>query len=42
MLEKYRKLLPKFYDMIDMSFLDVEGKKAYTQGIALRLEMIFP
>ncbi len=38
MLEKYRKLLPKFYDMIDMSFLDDEGKDAYKQGLTSRLE----
>ena len=38
MLEKYRKHLPKFYDMIDMSFLDDESKEAYKQGITSRLE----
>ena len=38
MLEKYRKLLPKFYDMIDMSFLDDECKDAYKQGLTLRQE----
>ncbi len=38
MLEKYRKLLPKFYDMIYMSFLDDESKEAYKQGITSRLE----
>lgn len=32
MLEKYRKLLPKFHSMIDMSFLDDESKEAYKQG----------
>ena len=37
MLEKYRKLLPKFYDMIDMSFLDDGSEEAYKQGIASRL-----
>mgnify|MGYP004673926833 FL=1 len=26
MLEKYRKLLPKFLDMIDMSFLEDKSK----------------
>ncbi len=40
MLEKYRKLLPKFYDMIDLSFLDDESKLAYKQSITLRLERI--
>jgi len=39
-LEKYRKLLPKFHDMIDMSFLDDESKEAYKQGITSRLERI--
>ncbi len=38
MLERYRKLLPKFYDMIDMSFLDDESTEAYKQGITSRLE----
>ena len=38
MLEKYRKLIPKFYDMIDMSFLDDESKDAYKKGITSRLE----
>lgn len=38
MLEKYRKLLPKFYDMIYMSFLDDEYKDAYKQDITSRLE----
>lgn len=40
MLEKYRKLLPKFHSMIDMSFLDDECKEAYKQGITSRLERI--
>ncbi len=40
MLEKYRKLLPKFHDMIDMSFLDDESKVAYKQGLTSRLERI--
>ena len=40
MLEKYRKLLPKFHDMIDMSFLDDECKETYKQGITSRLERI--
>lgn len=38
MLEKYRKLLPKFYDMIDMLFLDDESKEIYKQGITSRSE----
>ena len=42
MLEKYRKPMPKFYDMIDLSFLDDECKNAYKQGITSRLERIFP
>ena len=40
MLEKYRKLLPKFHSMIDMSFLDDESKEAYKQGLVSRLERI--
>ena len=40
MLEKFRKLLPKFHDMIDMSFLDDESKEAYKQGLISRLERI--
>lgn len=41
MIEKYRKLLPKFHDMIDLSFLDDESKEAYKQqGITSRLERI--
>ena len=40
MLEKYRKLLPKFNRMIDMSFLDDECKEAYKQGLVSRLERI--
>ena len=40
MLEKYRKLLPKFLDMIDMSLLDDESKEAYKQGLTSRLERI--
>ena len=34
----YRKLLPKFHDMIDMSFLDDESKEAYKRGLASGLE----
>lgn len=37
MLEKYRKLLPRFNEMIDQSFLDDESKDVYKQGIASRL-----
>lgn len=37
MLEKYRKLLPRFNKMIDQSFLDDESKDVYKQGIASRL-----
>ncbi len=37
MLEKYRKLLPRFNEMIDLSFLDDESKDVYKQGIASRL-----
>ena len=40
MLEKYRKLLPKFHGMIDMSFLNDECKETYKQGIVSRLERI--
>ena len=40
MLEKNRKLLPKFLDMIDMSFQDDECKETYKQGITSRLERI--
>ena len=40
MLEKYRKLLPKFYSTIDMAFLDDESKQAYKQSITSRLERI--
>lgn len=40
MLEKYRKLLPKFYSTINMAFLDDESKEAYKQVIMSRLERI--
>ena len=40
MLEKYRKLLPKFHDIIDMSFLGDESKETYKQGMISRLERI--
>ena len=36
----YRKLLPKFLDMIDMSLLDDERKEAYKQSLTSRLERI--
>ena len=36
----YRKLLPKFLDMIDMSLLDDESKEAYKQSLTSRLERI--
>ena len=36
----YRKLLPKFLDMIDMSFLEDKSKEAYKQGLTSRLERI--
>ena len=39
-LEKYRKLLPKFLDMIDMSLLDDESKEAHKQSLTSRLERI--
>ena len=32
----YRKLLPKFLDMIDMSLLDDESKEPYKQGLTSR------
>lgn len=38
LLAKYRKLLPKFYEMIDMSFLDNEDKELYKQSISSRLD----
>ena len=34
----YRKLLPKFLDMIDMSLLDDESKEPYKQGLTSGLE----
>ncbi len=40
MLEKYRKLLPKFYSTIDMSFLDDKSKLTYKQSLTSRLERI--
>ena len=37
MVAKYQKLLPKFNEVIDMSFLDDEDKEMYKQSIASRL-----
>ena len=39
-LAKYRKLLPKFNAIIDMSFLDEEDKELYKLSIASRLARI--
>ena len=39
-LAKYRKLLPKFNEIIDLSFLDKEDKEIYKQSIASRLARI--
>ena len=39
-LAKYRKLLPKFYEIIDLSFLEKEDKEIYKQSIASRLARI--
>lgn len=40
MVSKYHKLLPKFNEVIDMSFLDDEDKDLYKQSIASRLKML--
>ena len=40
MVSKYHKLLPKFNEVIDMSFLDDEDKEMYKQSIAARLERL--
>ena len=40
MVAKYQKLLPKFNEAIDMSFLDTEDKEMYKQSIATRLVRI--
>ena len=40
MLEKYRKLLPKFHDIIDMSFLGDKSIEAYKQCITSWAERI--
>ena len=39
-LTKYRKLLPKFNEIIDLSFLDKEDKEIYKQSITSRLARI--
>lgn len=38
MVAKYNKLLPKFNEVIGMSFLNAEDKELYMQSIAARLE----
>ena len=40
MVAKYQKLLPKFNEALDMSFLDAEDKEMYKQSIASRLARI--
>lgn len=40
MVAKYQKLIPKFNEAIDMSFLDAEDKEMYKQSIASRLARI--
>jgi serine/threonine-protein kinase HipA len=40
MVSKYQKLLPKFNEVIDMSFLDDEDKEMYKQSIAARLKRL--
>ena len=40
MVSKYHKLLPKFNEVIDMSFLDGEDKEMYKQSIAARLKRV--
>lgn len=39
-IAKYRKLLPKFNEIIDISFMDKEDKEIYKQSIASRLARI--
>lgn len=39
MLEKYKKLLPKFIDMIEISFLDDESKESYKRHIKKTLNL---
>lgn len=38
MIQKYSRLLPKFFEMIDMSFLDEESKQSYKAGLSSRLQ----
>ena len=40
MVSKYHKLLPKFNEVIDMSFLDDEDKEIFKQSIAARLKRL--
>ena len=40
MVAKYQKLLPKFNEAIDMSFLDAEDKEMYKQSITSRLARV--
>lgn len=40
MIQKYNRLLPKFFGMIDMSFLDEGSKQSYKNGIFSRLDKI--
>ena len=40
MISKYQKLLPKFNEVINMSFLDGEDKEMYKQSIASRLKRV--
>lgn len=40
MVSKFHKLLPKFNEVIDMSFLDGEDKEMYKQSIAARLKRL--
>ena len=40
MVSKYHKLLPKFNEVINMSFLDGEDKEMYKQSIAARLKRL--
>lgn len=40
MVSKYHKLLPKFNEVIDISFLDDEDKEMYKQSIAARLKRL--
>lgn len=42
LIAKYRKLLPKFNDAIDSSFLNDEDKELYKQNIASKLARLCP